>query len=398
MEKIRITENMIPAKNWTRADDASSDEPRVLCLVYTYSPMRYLLRAQALTWGKNCDGFLAFSNETLPELGIYRLPPPLGTTAHHGREQQEQEYQEESYDNMWQKTRMLWKVVHDRFLDSFDYFYLAGDDVYLLVENLRAFLRELEALESNGTNARSKPRHFGSWLPARSMVAGGPGYVLNRAALEQYAGKPTIDRVGALAANVSTTRNQEASNMNSNSNSNSESVWSHCLTDRHKSYEDRYISQCLSEYLGIHGNDTDTRDPSTAEQRFHDTDPATLYTFRAAKYPGDRHSSYFSRMALSWEHQLLPWFSTGPLLVGETATVTNSTNGTTIETKTNRDNTAYVGPKHGLEAAARHSISLHKIYTPTYMSRIHAILHPLESCPVDSPLGKGLRRHSSGQQ
>ena len=61
-----------------------------------------------------------------------------------------------------------------------------------------------------------------------------------------------------------------------------------------------------------------------------------------------------------------------------------------------------VGPKHELDAAAKYSISLHRIYTPTYMARIHAILHhhhhPTTStsmaiCPIDTPLGKGLQRH-----
>ena len=300
VEKIRILEAPI-----------TRDNPKVLCLVYTYSPMRHLNRAQALMWGRHCDGYLAFSNETLPELGIYQLPP-------NNRER------EESYNNMWQKSRAIWKHVHDHFLDSFDYFYLSGDDVYLMVNNLRAYLQELEGIPKQA-------RHFGSWLPERSMVSGGPGYVLNRAALHQYVGS-----------------------------GNSSSVWSTCKVDIHRPYEDRYLSECLSNKLGIWGNSTDTRD-LLGEQRFHDTDTATLYTFRASSH---KSASYFARQAKAWEDQPMP----------------RQTNATAV-----------VGPKHGIEAAAKHSISFHRIYTPTYMARIHAILH--QDCPVDSPLGRGMQTH-----
>jgi hypothetical protein len=173
------------------------------------------------------------------------------------------------------------------------------------------------------------------------MVAGGPGYVLNREGLKTY--------VGAAETN--------------NNNSTSGSAWSTCLTHIHRPYEDRFLSQCLSKELGISGNETDTRDLSTGEQRFHDTDPASLYLFRAARSLEDRKASYFSRMAKAWEGQPMP--------------------GTLSER---------VGPKHGLEAAAKHSISFHRIHTPIYMARIHSILHA-SSCPIDSPLGRGLRKH-----
>jgi len=308
LEKIRIVE--APQINSTR------HRPKVLCLIYTYSPMRHLVSAQALMWGRQCDGFLAFSNETLPELGIYQLPP-------------NEHEREESYNNMWQKSRGIWKYAHDHFLDTFDYFYISGDDVYLMVDNLRAYLQELE-LEGNTT-----ARHFGSWLPGKSMVAGGPGYVLNRAALQRYVGTD-------------------------GSSNTSSSVWSNCRADTHRPYEDRYLSECLSKDLEIWGNDTDTRGPSTGEQRFHDTDPATLYLFRASSH---KSASYFSRMAKAWEDLPMPG-----------------------------SNTTNVGPKHRLEAAAKHSISLHRLYSPTYMARIHAILH--RACPIDSPLGRGLETHS----
>lgn len=317
-----LTEKIKIGNPESRNSKDHETQPRLLCLVYTYSPMRYLLRSQALTWGRYCDGFLALSNESLPALGIYELPLPLGL--------------EESYTNMWQKTRTIWKHVRDHYLDDYDYFFLGGDDVYLLVENLRVFLSELSLIDDNKSTSKT-PRHFGSWLPSRSMVAGGPGYVLNQAALRQY-----IDT----------------------------SVWTHCLSDRHESYEDRFLSHCLSHHLGIHGNLTDTRDPSTGEQRFHDAEPATLFLTRAARSLDDRRSSYLARMMKTWEDQPMP----------------------NANANAGSDDNDIVGRRYELEAAAVESISLHRIHTPTYMARIHAILH--QTCPNDSPLGKGLLQHS----
>jgi hypothetical protein len=51
MEKIRVAET-------------TTTTVRLLCAIYTHSPMYPLARTAALTWGKECDGFMAFSNET----------------------------------------------------------------------------------------------------------------------------------------------------------------------------------------------------------------------------------------------------------------------------------------------------------------------------------------------
>jgi len=65
--------------------------PKILCAIYTYPRMHDLFRTVALSYGYKCDGFLAFSTETVPELGLVDL-------LHEG---------EESYNNMWQKVRIF---------------------------------------------------------------------------------------------------------------------------------------------------------------------------------------------------------------------------------------------------------------------------------------------------
>jgi hypothetical protein len=324
--------------------------------MYTYSPMRYLARVQALTWGRHCDGFVAFSNETLPDLGMFQW------NTNHSNDRT----QEENYSNMWQKSvrmsvensdgkqrrlvthpfhpshpflsisqRYIWKYAYDHFLNDYDYFYISGDDVYLMVDNFREYLQELYDQDLHS----STPRHIGSWLPNRDMIAGGPGYSLNRAALQQWIESPS--RHG----------------------------WDQCYASLRDSKEDWLISRCLS-WMGIRGNATDTRDVMTGEQRFHDACPATLYLFRAD--PNSR--AYFKRQAAAWENQPLP-----------------------------NNSSRVVGPKHGLDAAAKHSISFHRIHYPIYTARIHAILqmsHDLRNdnqgtslCPTDSPLSQGLLQH-----
>jgi len=87
---------------------AQHRRPRLLCLMYTHSKMRDLARSMALTWGWKCDGFLAFSTETLRHFGMVDL-------VHVGPE---------TYKNMWQKTRAIWGYVGKHYMDDYDYFHL----------------------------------------------------------------------------------------------------------------------------------------------------------------------------------------------------------------------------------------------------------------------------------
>ena len=54
---------------------------------------------------------------------------------------------EEAYDNMWQKTQCILAYVHDNYLDDYDYFWLGGDDFYLIVENLVNYLASIPMIK-----------------------------------------------------------------------------------------------------------------------------------------------------------------------------------------------------------------------------------------------------------
>jgi glycoprotein-N-acetylgalactosamine 3-beta-galactosyltransferase len=284
----------------------TENSPRILCVMYSYRKMRDLLRMQALTWGHQCDGFLAFSTETIPELGIVEI-------LHKG---------EESYQNMWQKVRSIWTYLYTHYRNDFDYFHLGGDDLYLIVNNLRHFL--VNTVESRKTHPQ-EPVFLGSLVKSLtkepSFVAGAPGYTLNRHSLSRFV----------------------------------EQALDNCATTQVASHEDRLMSKCLQSIGILPG---DTRDVRTGEPQYHDANPHHLYTFRTRS-----SSSFHAKIALRWEDLPHP----------------SQPNAT-------------VGPKHGLEAAARYSIAFHDIYHPLYVARIHVLLHP-EICPATTILGRALRMY-----
>ena len=167
---------------------------RILCFVYTsYTPVdnHSNLRSQAETWGRQCDGFIAASNFTDHSIGAIDL-------VHNGLEE---------YANMWQKTRSILAYAYHNYLEEFDFFHLCGDDVYIVMDNLRAYLDGPEVLRLEGgyidkisggfsndgrvkewASARPRPLIFGCPMAHKRMpvLAGGPGYTLNRAALSIF--------------------------------------------------------------------------------------------------------------------------------------------------------------------------------------------------------------------
>lgn len=88
---------------------------------------------------------------------------------------------------MWQKTRSIWAYIHDNYLNDYDYFWLGGDDVYMIVENMRNYLWKLS--DSIGTERASKePLYLGHHIPDERVyffAGGGPGYVLNRVTVKR---------------------------------------------------------------------------------------------------------------------------------------------------------------------------------------------------------------------
>jgi glycoprotein-N-acetylgalactosamine 3-beta-galactosyltransferase len=122
------------------------------------------------TWARRCDGYLAMSNATDPSV-------PSVALTHDGPE---------SYFNMWQKVRALWQHVAaspQLLLQRYDFFFLGGDDVYLIPDNLRRLLRRLDASPDDAWYLGR--RLADADQPGAFYHSGGAGYVLSRGAVRR---------------------------------------------------------------------------------------------------------------------------------------------------------------------------------------------------------------------
>lgn len=119
------------------------------------------------------------SNKTDRSLGTVNIP-------HQGVE----EY-------IWQKVQSIWSYVYCNYYLKYDFFHIGGEDLFLLVENLRLYL-ESEEIRTAGNGGTYLPSGFESlqtplFLGRRFAYqgdmkdvfnSGGSGYTLNRAALK----------------------------------------------------------------------------------------------------------------------------------------------------------------------------------------------------------------------
>jgi hypothetical protein len=201
---------------------------KLLCAIYTHDKAHARIRGIVETWGWRCDGFFAASTKTVDDpldegFGAIDLP-------HEGKEY---------YENMWQKTRSIWGYIHDNYLD-YEYFFLAGDDTHLIVENLRSYLDNLDI-------GKDKPLYLGQWIPhpiSKGVngyyLGGGSGYVLNRHAVRLVV----------------------------------ETSFPECHVHNRAAAEDRFLSDCFRG-IGITGN---TSVDATGAQTFHGRKPHDIAT------------------------------------------------------------------------------------------------------------------------
>eukprot|EP00984_Skeletonema_dohrnii_P013544 scaffold5605_cov105-Skeletonema_dohrnii-CCMP3373.AAC.2 len=144
---------------------------KIYCHIYTTQKQRPRIQSIRETWGHRCDGFHVASTITDRSIDSVNIP-------HEG---------EEEYQNMWQKVRAMWSYVYVNYYDSYDWFHIGGDDMYVLVENLRLYLESEEIVTAS--NGRKEPLLLGqifyqNFYSSATYVTGGGGYTLNKAALK----------------------------------------------------------------------------------------------------------------------------------------------------------------------------------------------------------------------
>jgi len=161
--------------------------PKILCFVNTISVHHYT-RAMAVkeTWGQRCDKLIFFSNVTDEVLGSIKID----VIADH--------------NHLWQKHKASLRYVWEHYRHDYDWFYKADDDAYVIMENLRAYLRQPEILMQKDI----KPMQMGHrYSLTQDLIdyyvvdkklreeyrknwnhwvfnSGGPGYVMNKLYME----------------------------------------------------------------------------------------------------------------------------------------------------------------------------------------------------------------------
>lgn len=101
-------------------DNLTRTKPRILCIICTRDANRDLTAAVIETWGRRCSGFVAFSDVHDPAIPTVHVPLQS----------------DDQYENLWFKVAAAWKYVYAHYVDQFDWFLMADDDTYVVVDNL----------------------------------------------------------------------------------------------------------------------------------------------------------------------------------------------------------------------------------------------------------------------
>jgi glycoprotein-N-acetylgalactosamine 3-beta-galactosyltransferase len=152
----------------------------------------------------------------------------------------------------------MWDFVGRNYLEDFDFFFMGGEDLFVLPQNLRAYLKTLgspEDLHFAGRRFDAGRAFFGQ--TNNRFNTGGAGYAMSRGTLRKFynegLGHPKCHITKKIAA------------------------------------EDVFVAHCLREVFGI--GLTDTRDEEKRE-RFHHLEPGSLFTWRPPANPADWYVQY----------------------------------------------------------------------------------------------------------
>eukprot|EP00542_Grammatophora_oceanica_P009644 CAMPEP_0194035860 /NCGR_PEP_ID=MMETSP0009_2-20130614/8276_1 /TAXON_ID=210454 /ORGANISM="Grammatophora oceanica, Strain CCMP 410" /LENGTH=880 /DNA_ID=CAMNT_0038677401 /DNA_START=21 /DNA_END=2663 /DNA_ORIENTATION=+ len=154
---------------------------KIFCLVYTIDSGHKNIPPIRETWGQRCDGFMVGSNMTDASIGAVNI-------VHEGPEE---------YNNIWQKVRSMWAYIYDNYYEKYDWFHIGGDDLYMIVDNLRSYVdsEEIQVAQNGGMylptgdEKDQTPLFLGRRFAYGGNMddifnSGGSGYTMNKAALK----------------------------------------------------------------------------------------------------------------------------------------------------------------------------------------------------------------------
>ena len=150
-----IGENLLAAELYRKVN--------IFCWIMT-SPKNIESKARHVkaTWARRFNKYLFMSSKEDKNL------PAIGLKLKEGR------------DYLWEKTKLAFRYVYNNYLDKHDWFMKADDDTYVVVENLRYMLKDVDPNKPYYLGRRFKP------YVKQGYMSGGGGYVLSRQALKLF--------------------------------------------------------------------------------------------------------------------------------------------------------------------------------------------------------------------
>lgn len=187
------------------ADKGSSEG---LLFVGVMTASKYLeTRAKAVyeTWGRNVPGQIRFFSSEYSISNSIPLIPLRGV--------------DDSYPPQKKSFAML-KYMHDNYIDKYEWFLRADDDVYIKTEQLALLLRSIDSKKPwfIGQTGRGNNEEFGllSLEHDENFCMGGPGVILSKETLKRIA--PYIDE---------------------------------CLSNLYTTHEDVELGRCVRKFAGV---------------------------------------------------------------------------------------------------------------------------------------------------
>jgi len=177
-----MVERVVVEEEYDRKmNESGQPRDKIFCLVYTIEKNHNRIPNIRRTWGPKCDGFMVGSTKTDPSIGAVNI-------LHEGPEE---------YDNIWQKVRSMWSYIYDNYYEKYDWFHIGGDDLFLIVENLRFYLESEEIRTAanggiylpEGNETKQTPLLLGRRFAYQGdmnniFTSGGSGYTMNKAAFK----------------------------------------------------------------------------------------------------------------------------------------------------------------------------------------------------------------------
>ncbi|KAI4458334.1 chondroitin synthase [Holotrichia oblita] len=157
------------------------------------------------TWGKNVPGQMVFFSSEYSQTNSVPLIPLSGV--------------DDSYPPQ-KKSFFMLKYMHDHFIDKFEWFIRADDDVYMRTDRLENLLRSVDSRKPwfIGQTGRGNSEEFGllSLESDENFCMGGPGVIFSRETLRRIA--PYIEE---------------------------------CLMNLYTTHEDVEVGRCVRKFAGI---------------------------------------------------------------------------------------------------------------------------------------------------